>query len=183
MTQRVLESRNALPQKFRDRPVFLWADEAQYFINSYDSDFLSTCRGSRACTVFLSQNLPTYYAKMGPAERDAATALIGKFNTQVFHLNACPQTNGFASQLIGKAPRRRATYSEGQGTSRNVGMNTGENASRGTSSSAGGSGGPGGAPAPGAAAVPATPAKAGVIIAAWAAAQIPATATVRSWRI
>jgi hypothetical protein len=67
MWQRVVESRNGLPQKFRDRPVFLWADEAQYFVNSYDSDFLSTCRGSRACAVFLSQNLPTYYAKMGPA--------------------------------------------------------------------------------------------------------------------
>jgi len=138
MWQRVVESRNALPQRFRERPVFLWADEAQYFVNSYDSDFLSTCRGSRACVVFLSQNLPTYYAKMGVGETHFADALIGKFNTHVFHQNACPRTNAFASSLIGRGLQRRETYSEGQGTSRNAGMNAGSNVNRGTSSGSGG---------------------------------------------
>ncbi len=137
--QRVMESRNGLPARFRERPVFLWADEAQHFINSYDSDFLSTCRGSRACVVFLSQNLPTYYAKMGPADAQAVDALIGKFNTHVFHQNACPKTNSFASSLIGRGIHRRATYNEGQGTNRNTGMNAGSNVNRGSSSSIGGS--------------------------------------------
>jgi uncharacterized membrane protein YgcG len=141
MWQRVVESRNGLPPKFRDRPVFLWADESQYFVNSYDSDFLSTCRGSRACTVFLTQTLPTYYAKMGAAETHAADALVGKFNTQIFHQNACPKTNEFASNLIGRGLQRRATYNEGEGTSRNLGMNAGQSTNRGSSSSAGGGGG------------------------------------------
>lgn len=141
MWQRVVESRNGLPQKFRERPVFLWADEAQYFVNSYDSDFLSTCRSSRACVVFLSQNLPTYYAKMGKDEMVAADALIGKFNTHVFHQNACPRTNEFASSLIGRGLQRRATYSYGTGSNRNTGMNSGANTSQSTSSSAGGGGG------------------------------------------
>ena len=144
MWQRVMESRNGLPRQFRDRPVFLWADEAQYFMNSYDSDFLSTCRGSRACTVFLSQNLPTYYAKMGTSETHAADALIGKFNTHVFHQNACPRTNQFASTLIGRTIHRRGTYNAGEGSSRNMGMNAGNSANRGASSSFGSSSGQGG---------------------------------------
>jgi hypothetical protein len=144
MWQRVIESRNGLPPKFRDRPVFLWADEAQYFVNSYDSDFLSTCRGSRACVVYLTQNLPTYYAKMGAAETHAADALVGKFNTQIFHQNACPRTNSFASSLIGRGIQQRATYSEGQGTNRNFGMNAGSSTNRGSSSSFGSSSGQGG---------------------------------------
>lgn len=139
MWQRVVESRNGLAKKFRDRPVFLWADEAQYFINSYDSDFLSTCRGSRACAVYLTQTLPTYYAKMGQGETHAADALVGKFTTQIFHQNACPRTNEFAANLIGRGIHRRATYSEGEGVNRNAGMNAGRNSSRGGSSSAGGS--------------------------------------------
>jgi hypothetical protein len=143
MWQRVVESRNGLPKNFRGRPVFLWADEAQYFVNSYDSDFLSTCRGSRACVVYLSQNLPTYYAKMGTSETHAADALIGKFNTQVFHQNACPRTNSFASNLIGRTLQRRATFNEGQGTSRNFGMNAGSNTSQGSSSGSGSSSGQG----------------------------------------
>jgi hypothetical protein len=140
MWQRATESRNGLPEKYRHRPVGLWCDEAQYFANSYDSDFLSTCRGSRAAVVFLSQNLPSYYAKMGQGETHAVDALIGKFNTHIFHQNADQRTGEFASHLIGRSLQRRATYSEGEGTNYNMGMNTGANTTRGTSSSAGGDG-------------------------------------------
>ena len=56
MWQRAVESRNGLDPTQRERPVFLWADEAQYFVNLKDAEFLSTCRGSRACVVFLTPN-------------------------------------------------------------------------------------------------------------------------------
>jgi hypothetical protein len=49
------------------RPVFLWADESQFFANSYDALFQSTARSSRACTVYLPQNLPSYFAAFGGA--------------------------------------------------------------------------------------------------------------------
>lgn len=130
MWQRVIESRNGLEERFRARPIFLWADEAQYFVNEYDSDFLSTCRSSKACVVFLSQNLPTYYAKMGSRETHATDALIGKFNTQIFHRNACHRTNEFASNLIGRGLHRRRNYSEGQGFNQSYGMNSGAGSSR-----------------------------------------------------
>ncbi len=47
MWQRAVLARNKLPRKHADRPVFLWADEAQYFVNSFDSDFQSTCRSAK----------------------------------------------------------------------------------------------------------------------------------------
>lgn len=134
MWQRAVESRNGLEARQQTRPVFLWADEAQYFVNVKDDEFLSTCRASRACVVFLTQTLPTYYARLGKDKTDAADGLVGKFATQVFHQNACTRTNEFASKLIGRALHRRKSESESRGTSLSRGMNAGSNTSLGESS-------------------------------------------------
>jgi hypothetical protein len=89
---------------------------------------------------YLTQSLPTYYAKMGGDNpRDAAHALVGKFTTNIFHSNACPETNEYASRVIGKVTKRRANYSAGNSTSVNVGMSAGSNDSWGSSSSSGSS--------------------------------------------
>ena len=60
------------------RPVFLWADESQFFVNSYDALFQSTARSSRACTVYLTQNLPSYFSAFGGqnSRSDAELSLI-----------------------------------------------------------------------------------------------------------
>jgi len=42
------------------RPVFIFADEAQFFMNSADADLLSTARSSKTCIVYITQDLPTY---------------------------------------------------------------------------------------------------------------------------
>lgn len=138
MWQRAVLARNALPAVFQQRPVFIWADEAQYFVNSYDAEFQSTCRGSRACTVYLSQSLPTYYAKMsGENSRERVHHLLGNFATKVFHNNACPETNEWAARTIGKRIQRRANYSETEGTNTSFSMNRGSNVNRGTNNSFG----------------------------------------------
>ncbi|MEI9994913.1 MAG: TraM recognition domain-containing protein [Rhizomicrobium sp.] len=140
MWQRAVLSRNALEPKHRERPVFLWADESQYFVNSFDTDFQSTCRGSRACTVYLTQSLPTYYAKIGGEQaKHKADMLLANFVTKIFHNNADPETNRWAADTIGRVIQRRANYSEGSSTGRSYGMNEGENMSWGTNSSAGSS--------------------------------------------
>lgn len=145
MWQRAVLSRNALAPEQRERPVFLWADEAHHFINSYDAEFQSTCRGSRACTVFLSQSLPTYFAKMdGERGRDRAHQLLGNFATKIFHSNACPETNEWAARTLGRMLHRRANYGENQGQSSSYGMNSGENVGRGSNSSHGVNGSMGG---------------------------------------
>ncbi|HTQ13466.1 MAG TPA: hypothetical protein VMH86_06280 [Rhizomicrobium sp.] len=138
MWQRAALSRNKLEPKHRERPVFLWADESQYFVNSYDTDFQSTCRGSLACTVYLTQSLPTYHAKMGGDQPvSKANTLLASFITKVFHNNADPETNKWAADTIGRIIQRRGTYSRGTSTSRSYGMSEGASTNMGTSSSVG----------------------------------------------
>jgi hypothetical protein len=140
MWQRAVLSRNALEARHRDRPVFLWADESQYFVNSYDTDYQSTCRSARACTVYLTQSLPTYYAKMGGEQaKHRADMLLGNFVTKIFHNNADHETNRWASDTIGRSLQQRGNYSAGESYGQSTGMNAGENASWGASNSSGGS--------------------------------------------
>ena len=75
--QRAVESRNGLAQPFRERPVFLYADESQFFVNSNDDQFLSTCRGSKACVVYMTQSLPTYYSMLGTEKKMQRTDFWG----------------------------------------------------------------------------------------------------------
>ena len=140
MWQRAVLARNALEGAQQARPVFLWADEAQYFINSYDAEFLSTGRGSLACPVFLPQSLPTYYASMGGEHpRERVQHLLGNFATKIWHSNACPETNRWAADTMGQMVKQRANYSEGEGSSTNYGMNMGEGTNSGTQHGYGGS--------------------------------------------
>lgn len=115
--QRAMESRNSLAPSFKERPVFLYADEAQFFVGAYDDAFLSTCRGSKCAVVYLTQSLPTYYAMLGREKSDAVDGFVGKFNSKIFHLNADPRTNSYASSLIGRGLQIRQTTSEVAGTS------------------------------------------------------------------
>ena len=85
------------------RPVFLWADESQFFVNSYDALFQSTARSSRACTVYLTQNLPSYFSAFGGSNaRSDAESFLGNLQTKIFHANGDPTTNNWAADSIGK---------------------------------------------------------------------------------
>lgn len=90
------------------RPVFLFADEAQLFVSPYDVEFQSTARSARAATVYITQNLPSLYARIGGRNpQDQADALIGNFQTKIFHANSDHRTNQWAADTIGKAMQRR----------------------------------------------------------------------------
>lgn len=152
--ERAVLSRNSLEEKHRARPLFLWSDEAQETVNSYDAEFLSMCRASNCCTVFITQSLPNYYAKMGGDNpHDDAHALAQKFTTHVFCSNPCSETNEMAARMLGRVVTRRGSYNLGSSRSRgsarsiNAGMNAGEGENWGSSSnfnwSSGSSGGQG----------------------------------------
>jgi hypothetical protein len=143
MWQRAVESRNALDPRQRERFLFEWCDEAHYFINLADDSFLATCRASRACVVCISQNLPSYYSRMGEKNRDAVDGFIGKFSTHLFFQNVCSRTNKFASDLIGRDLVLRATQGRSTGRNTSRGMNEGSSVNRGTSSGHGSSYGQG----------------------------------------
>lgn len=123
--QRAVESRNGLAPQFRDRAVFLYADESQYFTSTYDDQFLSTCRGSKACPVYMTQSVPTYYSMLGKEKSDAVDGFLGKFNTHIFHLNPDPRTNAYASSLIGRGIQRLRSENESKGSSTERGRNYG----------------------------------------------------------
>ena len=87
-------------------PTFCFCDEAQTFVSRNDSTFLMTARSSRACVVYLTQNLPNFRSALGKAETDA---LIGNLVTRIHHQNVCTETNVWASESISKCWRLRAS--------------------------------------------------------------------------
>src|SRR5262249_7454836 len=94
-------------------PVFLWADEAQFFVTRYDMLFQQTARSSRAATVYLTQSVVNFRAAQD-ANHDATAiseSLLGNLQTKVFHANACPTTNEYAERLFGQELR----YTTGAG--------------------------------------------------------------------
>ena len=98
--QRAMEKRNV---KENDWPVFLWADEAQNFLHEHDADYQATARSSRIATVYISQNIPNYYACMGGGQAEyRVKSFLGTLATKIFHANADIETNRYASELIGE---------------------------------------------------------------------------------
>lgn len=99
--QRAMEKRDISKNGI---PLFLWADEAQNFLHEHDADYQATARSSRISTVYISQNLPNYYACMGGAKAEfRVKSFLGTLGTKIFHANADIETNRYASELIGDA--------------------------------------------------------------------------------
>lgn len=145
--QRAVEARAAMHQAGPMRPVFLWADESQFFVNSYDPEFQSTARSARACTVYITQSLPTYYAKIGGQNAEHYTnMLLANLTTKVFHANGCHVTNHWAAESIGKGIVMRAGMNRGWSNGRNQSHSHGNSGgtSYNTGSGSSSSSGPGG---------------------------------------
>lgn len=115
--QQAVERRNILTEE-NPIPVFLWVDEAQLFLSDYDQIFQTTARSSRACTVFLSQNISNYYVAIGGSNpRPRADSLLGNLGTKIFHANNDSVTNQWAAETIGKAFINVSGISTGQSQS------------------------------------------------------------------
>jgi hypothetical protein len=120
--QRYWESRVARSEKWLS---FLYVDESQSFINSHDITFLQTAREAGVATVFLTQNIPNYYAAFGGAAgRSKVDSLLGNLATKIFLSNADTTTNRYAEELIGRDWRRRCSWQVSQGK-QGVGTNVG----------------------------------------------------------
>lgn len=99
--QQAMERRDFKQSK--DRPVFLWVDESQFFLSDYDQTFQTTARSSGTCTVFLSQNISNYYAAMGGRNpKPKVDSLLANLSTKIFHANNDAVTNEWAANVIGK---------------------------------------------------------------------------------
>lgn len=112
------------------RPNFLFADECQLFISSYDMEFQSTARSSRTCSVLLTQNLPSFYSRIGGDQPEhTVNALMGNLRTKIFHNNDCTTTNEWATELVGKETVWRESFGSNSGWSedQNMGYSRGKN--------------------------------------------------------
>ena len=102
-------------------PVFIWADESQLFISDYDQIFQTTARSSRACTVYISQNISNYYVAVGGKNSKARVdSLLGNLGTKIFHANNDAVTNEWAARVIGKDFIHMTGISTGKSESANL---------------------------------------------------------------
>ena len=76
--------------------------------------FQTTARSSRACTVFISQNISNYYATIGGSHpKERVNSLLGNLATKIFHANNDYVTNEWAANTIGKTFQSKSTVSIG----------------------------------------------------------------------
>lgn len=84
-------------------PVFIWADEAQFFVTKYDMLFQQTARSSRVASVYLTQSVVNFRASLDSSadSTSISDSLLGNLQTKIFHANACPISNEYAERLFG----------------------------------------------------------------------------------
>jgi len=102
----VEKERENLPTNKKEemRPIFLWIDEAQFFLTSNDVLFQTTARSTKTASVYLTQNYSNYLAFVG-SNREKATvdSFLAVLQTKFFHCQSDPITNNdYVSKLIGK---------------------------------------------------------------------------------
>ncbi len=120
--QRAMERRDV---RQNGRPVMLWADESQNFLHEHDADFQATARSSRVATVYLTQNIPNYYAAMGGSKSEyRVKSFLGTLTTKIFHANADIETNHYASALLGNIEWEDVTRGSSVGRDFSASQNT-----------------------------------------------------------
>jgi len=91
--------RRTPPKEGYLRPVFLWADECQYFVSKFDSEFQATARSAVCCTAYFTQNREGLRRVL--KNDDAVDSLLGNLQTKFFCQNT-GDTNEFAAKLLGQ---------------------------------------------------------------------------------
>jgi hypothetical protein len=101
----VEKHRENVQDKTTMKPIFLWIDEAQFFLTKNDVLFQTTARSSKVCSVYLTQNYSNYLAFVGSnREKSTVDSFLAVLQTKFFHCQSDPITNeDYVSKLIGKS--------------------------------------------------------------------------------
>jgi len=99
------------PYTDKSRPVFIWSDENQFFINSYDLEFQQTARSAGVATFYLTQNIPNYHVNLGDKGEVKANSLLGNLSTKIFLAQPDTATNEWAAKLIGESWQMQSSSS------------------------------------------------------------------------
>lgn len=105
-------------------PCFLFADEAQEFVTSYDARFMATARESRCCTVFVTQNISGLYSAVKAQNaKFVVDALLANFMSKLWCANADSLTNSHAADLIAQSWQLKSGSSTSSGQNPSMGSN------------------------------------------------------------
>jgi len=96
----------------RLRPVMLFIDEAQSYVNDELVEFLARARSSRAWTVLITQSFAGIRRKLGP---ESTNALLEVLNTKILFAPADRDTAEISSALIGEEWNFEPTLSSSGG--------------------------------------------------------------------
>jgi type IV secretory pathway TraG/TraD family ATPase VirD4 len=109
MTQKYLERRK-VANKDTMRPIFIFADESHFFTTSKDQEFQTTARSVRGCTVYATQNYPSYLKALN--RKATVDSLLGNLQTKIICQNGDAETNKWAAEMIGKEIVKRKGTTE-----------------------------------------------------------------------
>jgi hypothetical protein len=87
------------------RPIFIAADEAQFWASSNDQTFQTTARSSRGLSVYATQNLHNFYAEMGSSDNSSHSqvkSLLGNLQNRFGGQNLDEETNRWYAESLNK---------------------------------------------------------------------------------
>lgn len=95
------------------RPIFIAADECQFWTTSTDTYFQMTARSARGLTVYATQSIPNFYSEMGGdgTARARVDSLLGNLQNRLICQNLDTTTNQWHSESIGKIVIKRHSRS------------------------------------------------------------------------
>lgn len=100
--------------KQHPRPCFLYMDECQNFVSSFDWQYFAVSRSARVCNVAMTQNLHNLIAKLGGSSAQSEVySLLGNMVTKIAHANNDATTNNWMADIIAQDWQVTTTYSTG----------------------------------------------------------------------
>ena len=92
-------------------------------------------RSSRCASIYMTQSLPTIYAKIGGENpKYSGDMFVAQFGTKVFGNLNCPETSKFCADTIGRSLQLRGNSSRSENSGWSSGVNMGEGSNAGSSS-------------------------------------------------
>jgi hypothetical protein len=106
------------------RPIFIAADECQFWTTSTDAYFQMTARSARGISVYSTQSIPNFYSEMGGdgTARARVDSLLANLQTRIACQNLDTTTNQWHSESIGKIIIKRHSHSITTNSSSNSGL-------------------------------------------------------------
>ena len=96
--------------------AFLFQDEFQLVLHSFENYFAQLCRASGIATISMTQNILNLAEVLGETQPGSKTkAFLANLLIKIAHRSTCPETCNYFSDVIGKEYRYIDNYNAGSG--------------------------------------------------------------------